>query len=291
MILVDLQQICIANMYVQMGNNSSKLDEAMLRHMILNTLRGIRSKFTRDYGELVIACDHTSWRKTFFPYYKANRRKSMAESDMDWKSILEAFGTIKQELKEHFPYPLILVDGAEADDVIGVLAHKYGTEYGLNFGEQILIVSGDKDFGQLQIYDNVSQYDPVKKKMIKVDKPREFLLEHVIRGDTGDGVPNFLSPDNSLVVGERQKPISSKKLETWLKQGREELLKNADHQRNLIRNETLIDLRYTPELIRDAILNQFESYDKTIDTKKRSKLINYFIEHRLKMLADKIQEF
>ena len=154
MILVDMNQVMIANMMMQIGNHqNAEIDVSMLRHMILNTLRANRKKFTAEFGELVICCDDTNyWRRQMYPYYKANRKKTRDKSEMDWNAIFQALNSIRDELKEFFPYKVIQVETCEADDIIGVITHEEGTE--LNMGEPILILSGDKDYIQLHKYAN-----------------------------------------------------------------------------------------------------------------------------------------
>ena len=200
MILVDLNQVMLSNLLMQLGNHTNaEIEEGMVRHMVLNSLRSYRTKFGPEYGELVIACDNTNyWRKQYFPYYKANRKKARENSDLDWKAVFECLNKIRQELKEFFPYKVVDIESAEADDIIGTIANNYGSE--LDFGEKILILSGDKDYIQLHKYSNVKQYDPTRKKWVTHNDPQQYLKEHILRGDSGDGVPNVLSSDNCFVV-------------------------------------------------------------------------------------------
>jgi len=242
MILVDLNQVMISNLMAQIGNHTdAKLDESMLRHMILNTLRYNRQKFHNEFGELVICADDRNyWRRQLFPYYKAARKKSREDSEMDWSSIFNSLNKIREELKEFFPYKVIQVETAEADDIIGAIVHLEGRD--LNIGEPILILSGDKDYVQLHKYANVKQYDPTRKRWIRHADPEEFLYEHIVRGDASDGVPNVLSADNCFVVNTRQKPITKKRLAEWKSTEN----RNEDVQRNFKRNEMLVDLSMIP---------------------------------------------
>ena len=240
MIIVDLSQVMISNLMVQLGNHTNtELEEDLLRHMILNSIRSYNQKFKNDYGEMIIACDAgNNWRREIFPYYKANRRKNREKSELNWSQIFDTLNKVRDELKEYFPYRVIQVDGAEADDVIGTLVDMFG-----NTSEKILIMSGDKDFVQLQRYMNVKQYDPVQKKYRTTNDPDRFIKEHIMRGDTGDGVPNFLSADNTFVVGSRQKPISQKKLDAWINLDPREFC-DENMLRGYLRNQQLVDLNF-----------------------------------------------
>ena len=282
-ILVDLNQVMISNMMVQIGNHhNAQVDENMIRHMVLNSLRFNRKKFHEDFGELIICCDDKNyWRRSYFPYYKAARKKARQESELNWNEIFAALNNIREDLKTFFPYKVIQIDTAEADDIIGTIVHTEGTP--LNTGQPLLILSGDKDYVQLHKYANVQQYDPTRKRWIKHSDPEQYLVEHIIKGDAGDGVPNILSPDNSFVMGTRQKPITKKRMAMF------EDINSCDEtvKRNWSRNKTLIDLEQIPEDLKAKIL---EVYNED-NPKDRSQLFNYFIKNKLKNLMENINEF
>jgi len=283
MILVDLNQVMISNMMMQIGNHqNAQVDENMLRHMILNTLRFNRQKFHREFGELLITCDDKNyWRRQSFPYYKANRRKARDSSELDWSAIFNALNNIRDELKEYFPYRVMQIDTCEADDIIGTIVHKEGKE--LNVGEPILILSGDHDFKQLHKYANVKQYDPTRKRWISHSDPNQYLAEHILKGDAGDGVPNVLSPDNTFVMGIRQRPVTKKRMLDW-----QDINKMDDEvKRNYFRNKSMIDLTQIPATIKETILERYDAENP----KDRSQLLNYFIKNKLRNLMESISEF
>jgi hypothetical protein len=283
MIIMDLSQVMISNLMIQLGNHTNaEIEEDLLRHMILNSVRAYNVKFKHEFGEMIIACDAgNNWRKQIFPYYKANRRKNREKSEINWTAVFETLNKVRDELKDYFPYRVIRVDGAEADDIIGSLAQTYG-----NTNEKILILSGDKDFVQLQCYMNVQQFDPVQKKWRKTNDVDKFMKEHIIRGDIGDGVPNFLSADDTFVVGARQKPISQKKLDQWLEADPKDFC-DEKMLRGYLRNQQLVDLNFIPPDIKKEVLEQYEQQAG----KGRDKLFNYFIDRRLKLLVESINEF
>ena len=288
MIILDLSQVMISNLMAQLGSHTNvAIEEGLIRHMVLNTIRSLNIKFKNEFGNMVIACDDRKyWRREVFPYYKANRKKARDASDIDWNAVFESLNKIRDEIKEYLPYRVIQADGAEADDIIGTLCHKHGKVLCSASDEKILILSGDKDFIQLQSYGNVQQFDPVRKKYIKNTDPEKYLYEHIIRGDGGDGIPNFLSSDNCFVVGERQKPVSSKKLEVWLTQEPEKYC-NDLMLRNYNRNRQLIDLSFIPEWVRKNVMSSYESQND----KGRQHIFNYFIKFKLKGLMESINDF
>jgi 5'-3' exonuclease len=233
---------------------------------------------------MVLACDGGSWRKQIYPQYKANRKTSRDASGLDWQEFFRILGMVRDEVKEHLPYKVVHIQGIEADDVIGAL-----TEKTQNFGENepVMIISADKDFIQLQQYSNVRQFSPMTKAFVKEKDATQYLFEHIIRGDRGDGVPNFLSSDNVFVIGERQKVINKKRLTEWINSDPIEFCVNDTMLRGYKRNQTLVDLDYTPESIKSKIV---DAYDNT-KPNSRQKLLTYFIENRLKNLIPIIDEF
>jgi hypothetical protein len=275
----------LASLFAGIGNHHNiDVDENLLRHMFLNSIRYNRKKFYEEFGEIVICADgKNSWRREVYPYYKAARRKSREDSELDWNHLFGIINTIRSELKDHFPYKVIHLDHCEADDVIGTVIHEYGTE--LNIGsEQFLILSGDKDYIQLHKYANVKQYDPVRKKWIQNSDPDKYLREHILKGDIGDGVPNILSADNCIAVGDRQKPMTAKRIEQYTAnpESMDSLTQLRFH-----RNKLMIDLTEIPQKYKDQILEEY-SKDKEVG---RSQLFNYFIEKKLKNLITDIQDF
>jgi hypothetical protein len=266
----------------QIGSSKDSVDENLVRHMILNTIRTYVKKFRNSHGpEVIIACDNKQyWRREVYQHYKAGRRKSRASSGHDWTSIFESLNKIRSELKVSSPYKVIDVDGAEADDVIGVLAQKYSAT------QKVMILSSDKDFAQLQRFANVEQYSPIMKKYIKEPFPLVQLKQLIIRGDKGDGIPNILSPDDVFVSGGRQKPITENKIIGWMNQDPKDFC-NEDMFRNFSRNEILIDLSKIPEKVRNGILESYE----TSKGKTKQEFMNYMIQNRLKSLLECIDEF
>ena len=286
MILIDYNQICIANLMMQLKH--SELSEDLIRHMILNSLRYNKQKFGKEFGELVICCDDKNyWRKDIFPYYKAHRKSDREKSPLDWNMIFETLNKVRDELKETFPYKVIRAQRAEADDIIASICHKYG-HLGIKNGsaEPILILSSDKDFAQLQKYANVEQYSPNTKKWIRISNPERYLREHIMRGDRGDGIPNFLSKDSCFVNGERQKPLSIKKIDSCAALEPSEFC-DEKMLRNYSRNEVLVNLDCVPEWIQESIINQFDKYQEP----DRKGLLSYFIKNKLRNLTEHIGDF
>lgn len=284
-ILMDFNQVILASLFASIGNHTNiDIDENVIRHMFLNSVRANRKKFNSEYGEIVICADgKNTWRKEAYPYYKANRKKTRDKSDIDWNNLFGIMNNIRDEMKEFFPYKVIHIDHCEADDIIGTICHQDGTELNIG-GEKHLVLSADKDFIQLQIYANIDQYDPIRKRWLADKNPVQFLEEHILKGDTGDGVPNILSPDNCLAIGERQKPMTQKRLALY--KGTKE---NMDEETlaRFNRNKMMIDLEQVPDKYQDLIRDEYNQ-ERTVG---REHLFNFFITKKLKNLVSDIQDF
>lgn len=286
MILIDFSAFAIASYMAAIGDkHTTKLELDWFRHAVINSIRKNYVKHHARFGEMIICMDcSVSWRKKFFPYYKANRVESRKESTVDWDKVYRFIDQVGEEMKEHFPYKVILVDGAEADDIIGVLSRKAVQE-----GRRCLIISRDKDFIQLQAgNDLVKQYDPRTESFITHDDPSLFLFEHIIKGDAGDGVPSvFCEDDHFIVKKARAKPVTKillSKLYEEFKSGKHPEM--IDKER-LNRNYRLVFLGMTPKDIQEEILKE---YDIPV-TNTRRDILPYFVKHGLKKLSTQIGDF
>lgn len=282
MILLDFSGIAIAP--IVMGQAKYD-DENLIRHMILNSVRMYRQKF-KDYGEMVIVADGGgNWRKDVYPEYKGKRKSNRDESKIDWDRAFKNINMVLEEIKENMPWKVIHQWGCEADDAIAEIA-KWTQEFG-NW-EKVMIVSADHDFKQLQKFDNVEQFSPVTKKMVVEDNPRLYQLEHILKGCSGDGVPNVLSDDDTfLVEGKRQNVLSKKKREALLEDPR--ALGEAVY-RNYIRNKKMIVLTEEsecPDSVKQEIINKFEQQE----VPARSKVLPYLISKQARLLVEVVEEF
>jgi hypothetical protein len=244
---------------------------------------------------MVICCDGRKyWRRDFFPNYKASRKKNREASDLDWKLIFDTLSEMREDLAMHFPYRVIHVEEAEADDVIAVMTKWLQNNNQCIKGlveepQKILILSSDKDFKQLQLYPTVKQWSPMQKKYVTATQREiiEYKIEHIVKGDSGDGIPNILSKDDIFLVEERQKPVSAKRLQEFIDNGFT-ACRNDEERRNWQRNSTLVDFDFIPEQVSQNIV---QAYLNTKPNNDKMKIMNYLMEHRCRLLLDEIEDF
>lgn len=289
MILLDTNQLFLASYFVH-RKYSDQLDEGMLRHLFLNTIRMYRKQFNKDYGEVILCLESSNcWRKQFYPLYKASRKKK--DDTHDWKAVFECFEKYLKEIDEVFPWMIMRVANTEADDIIAVICQQFHCD------EKIMILSNDKDFMQLQRYPSIYQYSPIKKEELKCTDPKAFLLEHILKGDSTDGIPNILSDDDVFVVEDkRQKTLGKKKMLQLISDGK------LSEQENWNRNQTLVDFSCIPDTIREDIIRKYKN-EKSHRENKRQEISNtpgqgmftrvstYFTNNNLNNLMDLVEDF
>ena len=229
---------------------------------------------------MIICADHWhNWRKDYFPHYKANRKKSKEDSEIDWEQLYKTINSTLEDLKQFFPYKVLKVDGCEADDIIGTLSRIAK--------EKVVIISGDGDLTQL-VKSNVKQFHPINKKFIEIDNPQTYLKEKIMRGDDGDGVPNMLSDDDVFVnPTKRQKSIYDTKIKVWLSKEPKDFCESDKVLKHFERNKRLIDLKETPIELCHIIEDE---YEKPANGNKET-IKSYFMENRMRNLLEVIEDF
>jgi len=298
MIILDYSQIALSNILPFQNDIKRQSPEEiknLIRHTTLSTIKSYKKKYGKEYGEMIIACDGRNyWRKTVFPHYKASRKASREKSDLDWGLIFETLAELRTDLIENFPYKVIINEGAEADDIIAVLTEFTQTHLLTEGGlfpepQKVLIVSSDKDFIQLQKNQNVRQWSPMQKKFVQgsYKEVQEYTIEHIVKGDSGDGIPNILSKDDVFVSGDRQKPFSSKRLPEFYEKGIE-ACKNDEERRNYQRNQTLVNFDHIPEELSKIIIYNYENTKPKGD---KNSVMNYLIKNKCRLLLDELEDF
>ena len=283
MILIDFnQQIVSSAHYLQKNNieiNVSTLQHTFFKY-IISRIHGINSSpiarkhgaFSKTAHDVIICCDGRNyWRRDYFPYYKIKRAENRSKSSLDWGKIFECVDEIKENIINNTKLKLINVDKVEADDIISVLVKEFSGK------ENICILSTDRDFVQLQEYDNIWQFSTISNSFIKPDiSGVDSLIDKLIVGDKGDGVPNVLSSDDIFVQEKgRQTPIRKNKYEELYTAIKNKVTKCATYEDlmiieecsvNLSRNNQLMNLiTGIPKEISKLIIQEYDKVKKFND--------------------------
>lgn len=306
MILVDYSNLSIVTLMGELkGDTEAEIELSVFRNLVLRQILEFRQKYHQRFGEPVICADGNDyWRKHVFEYYKHGRKKAKKDSDYDWDRIKLCQNTLLDELRRFFPYPVVEVASAEADDAIAILAKWSQTndlkrEGLFDSPKESVIISADGDFVQLQEYKGIKQFSPLSREQVKPDMPLDrFCLEHVLTGDATDGVMNINTPSDFFYIKEqnpdskeRQKPVTAKmkdyyydqilehgEIKTWLK---------PEHEENFKRNSELVLFENIPQYVTDQVI---DAYKKQLN-KGRGKILPYLRAANLRNLLSEADEF
>jgi 5'-3' exonuclease len=243
LVLIDFGHLAYRTLFASQEEEEFKL----WKSIVFGTLLSNVWKFPTE--NMVLAAEsYGNWRKEVYEDYKGNRKAGRDESPVDFDEFFDVLGRFEDSLRRYLPFIFMKVPHAEGDDIVGTLAIK-------NQDKKVLIVSGDKDFQHLQMLPNVSQYDPIKKKMVKCPDPQKFLLEMLLMGDAGDNIPS---------VRPRIGPKTAAKIAKDGLDGVKFFVQKEGLVEEYQRNLKLISLFHIPPQIKKSILDEYQSYQKPV---------------------------
>lgn len=301
MIVIDYSNVSIAAISTMLDVVRSGQDDVsnLVRHVVLTNIKSYKKRFSAEYGsEIVIATDTAPyWRLNEFEYYKHNRKKERESSDIPWDLIKKHMAETLTDLKHYFPYKIISVQGAEADDIFAVVAQIIAPFNGKNSSlldtddapEKTLMISSDKDISQLLVHPNIRQWSPNKKSYVKLEESTKMYLRRLIlTGDSSDGIPNVFSPSDSFFIGKRQSPATEKKMLPLLEaKSMLDAAPTSEIRDRIIENTKLIAFNAIPSDIRRKIV---EEYNKVPIGTKMS-VLKYLASNDMKLMLDDVDEF
>jgi 5'-3' exonuclease len=276
--LIDTANTFFRARHVASRNADTWEKIGMAMHLTMSSVNQVQRMFGVDH--VVFCLEGRSWRKDFYPQYKAHRKldesvmteREVEENKMFWETY-EAFTTF---LREKTNTSVLRVPNAEADDIIARFV-------ALHPDDEHFIISSDTDFVQL-ISENVHQYNGVAGQLIKLDgyfndrgkpvkdkktgehklleDPEYLLFKKIIRGDATDNVfsayPGVREKGSKNSVGIREAFEDREKqgfkwnnmmLQRWVDHDEIEHRVRDDYERN----KTLIDLKAQPTEIKEAV--------------------------------------
>lgn len=274
---VDTSNVCHRGFHVTYGADTwTRVGVAL--HIMISGLANVQNRFqtnqTYFYGE------GKSWRKAFYPQYKANRDIVKPEDNTPEKQQERAeFRAMMNHFLDFVQHDtnaiMLKTPNAEADDLIARVIQ-------LNPAEEHIILSADTDFDQLLSH-NVQRYDPIKEVLFTIDgaftldgkvatngkgediiieDPEYTLFKKCIRGDRSDNVmsayPGVRESGTKKKIGIRQAfadridrglDWNNFMKEEWVDHnGETQLVENVYN-----RNKTLIDLTQQPDYIKEEM--------------------------------------
>jgi hypothetical protein len=295
-ITVDMSNVYIASVTAfpqdfKKGEPMEKMEQ-IARHVFLTTTLGYKRQWAEKCGNLIIACDgRKNWRREVFPPYKGQRKANREESDTDWSSIFSIMHDLKFELASLFPYKVLQDDAAEGDDIIFILSDYFAENEFVQEGleespQRVMNISSDHDFLQQYKHKNYAQWSPRVKKI--VPKPEKtFLVEKIINGDSGDGVPSVLMEDDFFMDKEkygRAKPVTKAIIKKYSNLASLTPFELARYKRN----ERLISSECVPTDLRDRVISQ---YKMAPDKADRQGIMDLCIKYKLKQILPRIMDF
>lgn len=157
-------------------------------HGVISMIRKLTEEYRPSHIAIVFDAPGKTFRHEMYSEYKAHRPPIDEDLRVQIKPLLQ--------LIESMGYPLLQIEGVEADDVIGTLAHRAVAN-----NLQVLISTGDKDLAQLidgntklldtmkmQVTDNNNVAQKFKVDALRADQVIDFLT---LVGDSADNIPGI----------------------------------------------------------------------------------------------------
>jgi len=267
--IVDTANILfrVASAHGKYNSGGSAEDQAGLAlHMALNTLKSHYNRVKPDQMALTFE-GANNWRKAYTRseecvskrIYKANRVKD--DSMIPFFELIKAF---EQLAREHTSLVCLSNPNCEGDDLFSAYVQKYTGE-----GDEVVGLSGDKDFVQLLKFEGFSLLNPDKlgaernkDKEGNLIDPYYFMFEKAFRGDTGDNVmpayPRVRSTRMKKAFTD-QYELTNMLNETWSfnepSTGEERIFRVGDLFEE---NQILMNLEKQPQWVKDEMTKTLE---------------------------------
>lgn len=266
MVVLDWSSVALT---IAMGvfTYDRKLEPNKLSSYIIQRTRGIIKDYSNPSASIIIGVDKAPyWRKSIFPYYKANR-KVKSESEFPFTEFFNISNSILEALKNNTDWKVIVEQGAEADDVCAACAKILDNE------SNLLIVSSDHDVTQvIDMYPNknIKQYSMRRKTLIS--SSTYCKAEHILKGDAGDGLPAYSQPDdifiNPPIEKKRRKSITKSVIDSYKILGHEQFkiehnLSQYECER-LDMNRQIVCFDFIPDELMSNIITSITSDSKNI---------------------------
>lgn len=268
--------------------DDEELNAGLAMHMCFRTVLSHYKKHKPD--QVAFAFEgRNNWRKEYTKsgacvskrLYKGNR--TYTASNEIFFQLVDSF---KSFLREHTTAIVLNADRVEGDDMIGGFVQRFAPS-----NDEIIVLSGDKDFVQLLKYPNVRLINPDKGKERTCEDPAYFMFEKCIRGDGGDNVMTAYPRVRSTRIEKAYKDeyeLTNLMNDTWDIKDPEtgEILQHFVVRDLFNENKLLMDLECQPPDIKDLIQTTITEAIEARSKFSYFHFMKFLGEFQLKAIAD-----
>jgi 5'-3' exonuclease len=264
-----------------MNTGKIKDNPEFISHLILQSILFNADRLgASKVNPIIMALDSPSWRHKYYDEHKPDtldyrnekyKGHRVKDETIPWDEIFGIYNAVMEGITKYTDFHVMKVPNAEADDIIAVLSDVYKSR-----GEQVYIVSSDKDFLQLQDEGKVDIYDPLKNQWKPIVDVPKWKKIHTIVGDKSD---------NILAIKPRTKEATAEKM---LKDLDALLQTNHEMKAKWDFNQVMIDFDFIPAEIKNSIIEHMDKQDHSYNSFELLKILG---KYRLNKIAENVGKF
>ena len=250
---------------------------------VLNMLKSLISQVQPTHIAVVFDAKGKTFRDEMFEQYKSHRPPmpdDLRKQIQPLHDMIRALGI-----------PLLVVEGVEADDVIGTLALQAS-----RLGKKVLISTGDKDMAQL-VDDNIMLINTMNNSLLdregvieKYGIPPELIIDYLaLMGDSADNIPGVAGVGEKTALGLLQGIGSMAEIYANLEKVAELPIRGAKKLgEKLLAEKTNADLSYTLATIKTDVELNVTTDELLLRESKNDQLIEYFARYEFKRWLNEV---
>ena len=250
---------------------------------VLNMLKSLISQVQPTHIAVVFDAKGKTFRDEMFEQYKSHRPPmpdDLRKQIQPLHDMIRALGI-----------PLLVVEGVEADDVIGTLALQAS-----RLGKKVLISTGDKDMAQL-VDDNIMLINTMNNSLLdregvieKYSIPPELIIDYLaLMGDSADNIPGVAGVGEKTALGLLQGIGSMAEIYANLEKVAELPIRGAKKLgEKLLAEKTNADLSYTLATIKTDVELNVTTDELLLGESQNDQLIEYFARYEFKRWLNEV---
>ena len=250
---------------------------------VLNMLKSLISQVQPTHIAVVFDAKGKTFRDEMFEQYKSHRPPmpdDLRKQIQPLHDMIRALGI-----------PLLVVEGVEADDVIGTLALQAS-----RLGKKVLISTGDKDMAQL-VDDNIMLINTMNNSLLdregvieKYGIPPELIIDYLaLMGDSADNIPGVAGVGEKTALGLLQGIGSMAEIYANLEKVAELPIRGAKKLgEKLLAEKPNADLSYTLATIKTDVELNVTTDELLLGESQNDQLIEYFARYEFKRWLNEV---